>query len=86
MEEQCRAAFFAIGRRCRSSRERPILMIFAYFAPQIPKIFSACGALLGRLRRAATAPPAGSRPLTEERMVRLSAAVQAPTCGLQREP
>ena len=44
-----------------------------------PKIFSACGALLGRLRRAGTGPTAGSRPLTRVRMVRLPVGVRAST-------
>ena len=37
VEEQCRAAFLRSADNVGARARRPILMIFAYFAPQIPK-------------------------------------------------
>ena len=56
---------------------------FSGFGVPGSKIFFACGALLGRLQRAATAPAAGSRPLTEEHMVSLPVGVSVPTANRQ---
>ena len=74
-----RASELPIGRQSQDRGRHQIESSLSGFGVLVPKIFFACGALLGRLRRAATAPAAGSRPLADAHMVSLPVGVRVPT-------